>query len=82
MTKMCGLLKELLTSRTPEKVLIRDEARFLVTKNMNSISLTKVEEEGNNRKKVTPDNDENLTETKMEMPVMEVIFDEKKLGSS
>ncbi|GKE28297.1 hypothetical protein Tco_1443681, partial [Tanacetum coccineum] len=39
MTEMFGLLKELTTSRTPKKVLIREEAKFLVTKNVNSISL-------------------------------------------
>ncbi|GKC55485.1 zinc finger, CCHC-type containing protein [Tanacetum coccineum] len=33
MTEMFGLLKELTTSRTPEKVLIREEAKFPVTKN-------------------------------------------------
>ncbi|GJV64108.1 hypothetical protein Tco_1474936 [Tanacetum coccineum] len=33
MTKMFGLLKELTTSRTPEKVLIREEAKSPVTKN-------------------------------------------------
>ncbi|GKC22683.1 hypothetical protein Tco_1024833 [Tanacetum coccineum] len=71
MTEMFWLLKELPTSRTPEKVLIREEAKFPVTKNVNSISLTKGEEEGSNRTKVTPDNAENLTETETEMAVME-----------
>ncbi|GJU94614.1 hypothetical protein Tco_1319370 [Tanacetum coccineum] len=70
MTKMFGLLKELTTSRTPKKVLIREEAKFPVTKNMNSISLTKGEEEGSNRTKVTPDNAEKLTETETETPVI------------
>ncbi|GJX94357.1 hypothetical protein Tco_0348943 [Tanacetum coccineum] len=45
MTEMFGLLQELTTSRNPEKVLIREEAKFLITKNVNSISLTKGEEE-------------------------------------
>ncbi|GJX10334.1 hypothetical protein Tco_0200193 [Tanacetum coccineum] len=72
MTEMFGLLKELTTSRTPEKVLIKEEAKFLITKNMNSISLTKGEEERSNRMKVTPDNTKKLTETEMEMPVKEV----------
>ncbi|GJZ02372.1 hypothetical protein Tco_0520333 [Tanacetum coccineum] len=45
MTKMFGLLKELTTRRTPEKVLIREEAKFPVTKNVNSISLARGEEE-------------------------------------
>ncbi|GKC85166.1 hypothetical protein Tco_1140883 [Tanacetum coccineum] len=45
MTKMFRLLKELTTSRTPEKVLIREEAKFPVTKNVNSISIAREEEE-------------------------------------
>nr|GEX20212.1 hypothetical protein [Tanacetum cinerariifolium] len=45
MTEMFGLLKELTTSRTPEKVLIRGEAKFPFTKNVNSISLARGEEE-------------------------------------
>ncbi|GKC40978.1 hypothetical protein Tco_1053362 [Tanacetum coccineum] len=45
MTEMFGLLKKLTTRRTPKKVLIREEAKLPVTKNMNSISLTKEEEE-------------------------------------
>ncbi|GKA97752.1 hypothetical protein Tco_0825646, partial [Tanacetum coccineum] len=72
MTEMFGLLKELTTRRTPEKVLIREEAKFPVTKNVKSISLIKGEEGGSDRMKVTPDNAEKLTETEMEMPVMEV----------
>ncbi|GKB35044.1 hypothetical protein Tco_0879986 [Tanacetum coccineum] len=56
-----GLLKELTTSRTPEKVLIREETKFPITKNVNSTSLTKDEERGSNRTKVTPDNAEKLT---------------------
>ncbi|GKA16047.1 MAK10-like protein [Tanacetum coccineum] len=38
MTKMFGLLKELTASRTPKEVLIREEARHPITKNVNSIS--------------------------------------------
>ncbi|GJT02634.1 zinc finger, CCHC-type containing protein [Tanacetum coccineum] len=72
MTEMFGLLKELTTSRTPKKVLIREEVKFPVTKKVNSISLTKGEEEGSNRTKVTPDNVEKLIETKTETPVIEV----------
>ncbi|GJY26232.1 hypothetical protein Tco_0400958 [Tanacetum coccineum] len=45
MTEMFRLLKELTTSKTHEKVLIREEAKFLVSKNVNSISLTREEEE-------------------------------------
>ncbi|GJW01621.1 MAK10-like protein [Tanacetum coccineum] len=72
MAKMFRLLKELTTSRTPEKVLIREKAKFPVTKNMNSISLTKGEERGSNRTKVTPDKAEKLTETGMKTLVIEV----------
>ncbi|GKE24755.1 MAK10-like protein, partial [Tanacetum coccineum] len=72
MTEMFGLLKELTTSRTPEKVLIRKEAKFPITKNVNSISLTKGEEEESNRTNVTPGNAKKLTKMKMETPVMEV----------
>ncbi|GKF21384.1 hypothetical protein Tco_0070022, partial [Tanacetum coccineum] len=41
MTEMFKLLKELTTSRVPEKVLIREEAKSPVTKNVNSISLAR-----------------------------------------
>ncbi|GJW93250.1 hypothetical protein Tco_0172922 [Tanacetum coccineum] len=68
MTKMFGLLKELTTSKTPKKVLIREEAKFPFTKNVNSISLAIGEEERSNKKEVTPDNTEGFTETEAEMP--------------
>ncbi|GJU77972.1 MAK10-like protein [Tanacetum coccineum] len=45
MALMYGLLKELTASRTPEKVLIREETRHPTTKNVNSISLIRIEEE-------------------------------------
>ncbi|GJZ50674.1 MAK10-like protein [Tanacetum coccineum] len=67
MTKMFRLLKELMTSRTPKKVLIREETKFPVTKNVNSISLARNEEEENNKTDETPDNTKMPTE--MEMPV-------------
>ncbi|GKE68613.1 zinc finger, CCHC-type containing protein [Tanacetum coccineum] len=67
MTEMFGLLKELTTSRTLEKVLIREEAKFLVTTNVNSISLTRNEEEENNKTDETPNNTKMPIET--EMPV-------------
>ncbi|GJU93896.1 MAK10-like protein [Tanacetum coccineum] len=70
MTEMFGLLKELTTSRTPEKVLIREEAKFPVTKNVNSISLARNEDEENNKTDETPDNTKMPTET--EMPVRKV----------
>ncbi|GJS49583.1 hypothetical protein Tco_0599704 [Tanacetum coccineum] len=49
-----------------------EEAKFHVTKNINSISLKKGEEERSNRKKVTPDNTKKLTETETEVTVKEV----------
>ncbi|GJS77484.1 hypothetical protein Tco_0727365 [Tanacetum coccineum] len=66
MTEMFGLLKDLTTSRTPEK-LIREEAKFPVTKNVNSISLARNKYEENNKMDETPDNTKMPTE--MEMPV-------------
>nr|GEW14865.1 retrovirus-related Pol polyprotein from transposon TNT 1-94 [Tanacetum cinerariifolium] len=42
------ILKELTTSRALEKVLIREDVKSPVTKNVNSISLTRGEEERNN----------------------------------
>ncbi|GJW63191.1 hypothetical protein Tco_0115075 [Tanacetum coccineum] len=53
MAEMFGLLKELTTSRAPEKVLIKEEAKYPVTKNVNSISLTRGEEEKNDENDVT-----------------------------
>ncbi|GJS50847.1 hypothetical protein Tco_0624209 [Tanacetum coccineum] len=50
MTEMFGLLKELTASRTPKKVLIREEARHLITKNVNSIYLIRIKEEKKRRK--------------------------------
>ncbi|GJX68034.1 retrovirus-related pol polyprotein from transposon TNT 1-94 [Tanacetum coccineum] len=47
MTEMSGLLMELTASQTPGKVYFREEARHPITKNVNSISLIRVEEEKN-----------------------------------
>ncbi|GJY19572.1 reverse transcriptase domain-containing protein [Tanacetum coccineum] len=72
MAKMFGLLKELTTNRAPEKVLIREEAKSPVTKNVNSISLTRREEERNNDNDVvTGDDVKKTTRTKMEVSVKE-----------
>ncbi|GJW13505.1 MAK10-like protein [Tanacetum coccineum] len=68
MTKIFRLLNELTTSRTLKKVLIREEANFPVTKNVNSISLIKGEEEKSNKTEVTPDNNEKPTKTEAKMP--------------
>ncbi|GKA42004.1 putative reverse transcriptase domain-containing protein [Tanacetum coccineum] len=56
MTEMFGLLKELTASRAPEKVLIREKAKFPVTKNVNSISLLRGEEERSDKTDETLDN--------------------------
>ncbi|GKC72963.1 MAK10-like protein [Tanacetum coccineum] len=53
MTEMFGLLKKLATSRAPEKVLIREEAKHPITKKVNSISLIRGEEEMNADDNVT-----------------------------
>nr|GEU99458.1 reverse transcriptase domain-containing protein [Tanacetum cinerariifolium] len=70
MAKMFGLLKELTTSGAPKKVLIREEAKSLVTKNVSSISLTKREEERNDNDDMAADSGINCTHT--EMPLKEV----------
>ncbi|GKE41378.1 hypothetical protein Tco_1468662 [Tanacetum coccineum] len=70
MTEMFKLLKELMTSKTLVKVLIREEAKFPVTKSVNSISLARKEKERSNKTFVTPDNTEMPTEIKI--PVKEV----------
>nr|GEV89547.1 hypothetical protein [Tanacetum cinerariifolium] len=70
MAKMFGHLKELTTSRVPENMLIREEAKSPVTKNVNSISLAKGEEERNNDNDVANGDDiEKPTRTEMGMPV-------------
>ncbi|GJU67051.1 hypothetical protein Tco_1253310 [Tanacetum coccineum] len=59
-----------MTSKTLVKVLIREEAKFPVTKSVNSISLARKEKERSNKTFVTPDNTEMPTEIKI--PVKEV----------
>ncbi|GJR39052.1 DNA-directed DNA polymerase [Tanacetum coccineum] len=64
--------KELTTSRTPEKVLIREEAKFPVTKNVDSISLERGEEERSDKIDVATGNDiEKSTGTETGMQVKE-----------
>ncbi|GJW28171.1 zinc finger, CCHC-type containing protein [Tanacetum coccineum] len=71
MTKMFKLLKELTTIRTPEKVLIREEAKFPVTKNVNSISLARGDEEMSDKTDEKLDNTVKPTITETEIPVKE-----------
>nr|GEV08139.1 hypothetical protein [Tanacetum cinerariifolium] len=76
MTEMFRLLKELTTSRAPEKVLIREEDKNGVTKNVNSISLTRREEEKNDDDNATTDDSiEKHDRSDVEMPLKE---DEKE----
>ncbi|GJU28204.1 zinc finger, CCHC-type containing protein [Tanacetum coccineum] len=70
-TKMFGLLKEPMTSRAPEKVLIKDEAKFLVAKNVNSISLAKGGEERSDKTDETLDKTVKPTITETKIPVIE-----------
>ncbi|GJT63576.1 hypothetical protein Tco_1015056 [Tanacetum coccineum] len=73
MAEMFGLLKELTTSRAPKNMLIREEAKSPVTKNVNSISLTRKEEERNgDNDVVTGDDIKKTTRTEMEVSVKEV----------
>ncbi|GJR73884.1 hypothetical protein Tco_0086249 [Tanacetum coccineum] len=71
MSEMFRLLKELTTSRTPEKVLIREETKFSVTKNVNSISLARGYEEKSDKTDATLDNTKKPSVTKIEIPVKE-----------
>ncbi|GKF78002.1 hypothetical protein Tco_0230472, partial [Tanacetum coccineum] len=71
MTEMFGLLKELTTSRAPEKVLIREEVKFPVTKNVNSISLARGEEERSDKMDETLKNIVKPTVTETEILVKE-----------
>ncbi|GJX87214.1 hypothetical protein Tco_0339228 [Tanacetum coccineum] len=66
------LLKELTTNRALEKVLIKEEAKSPVTKNINSISLARGEEERNDDNEVaTGDDIKKPTRREMGMPVKE-----------
>ncbi|GJW28733.1 MAK10-like protein [Tanacetum coccineum] len=73
MTEMFGLLKELTTSRAPEKVLMREEAKHPITKNVNYISLIREEEEKNDTVIVTiGDSIKEPDESDVRMPLKEV----------
>ncbi|GJW93746.1 hypothetical protein Tco_0173418, partial [Tanacetum coccineum] len=71
MTEMFGLLKELTISKTPKKVLIGNEAKVPVSKNVNCISLARGEEEGSDKTDETLYNTEKPTVTEREIPVKE-----------
>ncbi|GJS78918.1 hypothetical protein Tco_0728799 [Tanacetum coccineum] len=66
------LLKELTTSRSPEKVLYREEAKSPLTKSVNSISLIKEEEEKSDKYDVATDDGSKKTNgPNMEVSVKE-----------
>ncbi|GJY98876.1 hypothetical protein Tco_0516306 [Tanacetum coccineum] len=65
MAEMFELLKELTTSRAPKKVLIREEAKSPITKNVNSMSLARGEEERNGNDDVESNGGINGTDTEM-----------------
>nr|GFA79621.1 hypothetical protein [Tanacetum cinerariifolium] len=68
-TEMFGLLKEIMTTRAPEKVLIREEAKFPITKNVNSISFSKGEEETSDKNNIAiGDNTEKPTKIETKTP--------------
>ncbi|GKF90602.1 hypothetical protein Tco_0274303, partial [Tanacetum coccineum] len=72
MTEMFKHLKELTTNRAPEKVLMREEAKQPVTKNVNSISLIRGEEEENDDDGATTgDSIEKPDGSDVEMPLKE-----------
>ncbi|GJS74523.1 MAK10-like protein [Tanacetum coccineum] len=76
MAEMFGLLKELTTSRAPEKVLIKEEAKSPITKNVNSISLARGEEERNDDNDVaTGDDSEKPTRTETGMSVKGAVYE-------
>ncbi|GJR50815.1 putative reverse transcriptase domain-containing protein [Tanacetum coccineum] len=88
MTEMFGLLKELTTSRTPKKVWIREEAKFPVTNNVNSISLARGEEERRDKMDETLDNTIKPTRTETKIPhrinekLIEGLIDNKRFNDS
>ncbi|GKB56566.1 MAK10-like protein [Tanacetum coccineum] len=61
MTEMFRLLKELTTSKAPEKVLIREEAKSPITKSVNCISLIREDEEKSDMHDVAPGDDSKET---------------------
>nr|GEV82823.1 hypothetical protein [Tanacetum cinerariifolium] len=72
MIEMFRLLKELTTNRAPKKVLIKEESKFPITKNVNSLSLTRGEEERSDKTDVTTKNDiEKRIGIETEMPIKE-----------
>nr|GEV99387.1 MAK10-like protein [Tanacetum cinerariifolium] len=67
MAEMFRLLKELTTSRALEKVLIKEEAKSPVTKNINYISLARGKKEKNDNDYMAADG--GINETNTEIPI-------------
>ncbi|GJV03498.1 zinc finger, CCHC-type containing protein [Tanacetum coccineum] len=77
MTEMFRLLKELTTSKTPKKVWKKEEAKFPVTNNVNSISLERGEEERRDKMDETLDNTHKIYEK-----LIEGLIDNKRFNDS
>ncbi|GJT71721.1 zinc finger, CCHC-type containing protein [Tanacetum coccineum] len=72
MAEMFGILKELTTNKAFEKVLIKEEGKSPVSKNVNSISLTRGEEEKSDKNDVaTGDGIKKTSGSDTKMPVKE-----------
>ncbi|GJS97112.1 hypothetical protein Tco_0804080 [Tanacetum coccineum] len=83
MAKMFGLLRELITSRVPKKVLIREEVKSPITKNVNSISLTRREEEKSNKDDVaTGDGIEKTNAIRINEKLIERLVDNHRFNDS
>ncbi|GKE71695.1 MAK10-like protein, partial [Tanacetum coccineum] len=65
MAEIFELLKELTTSRAAAKVLIREEAKSSIIKNVNSISLARGEEKRNDTDDIAANDGINMTDTEM-----------------
>ncbi|GKB33244.1 hypothetical protein Tco_0872645 [Tanacetum coccineum] len=61
--------RERTARKTPKKVLVREEAKFLITRNVNSISLANEGDERSNEKIEMPETTEEPTETGTETPL-------------
>nr|GEU29771.1 hypothetical protein [Tanacetum cinerariifolium] len=72
MDKIFGLLKELTSSTTPEKVLVREEVRNPITKNINANSICRIE-----KKEVKEKNEE--VETPIRTTTKEPLEEKRKL---
>ncbi|GJX14972.1 hypothetical protein Tco_0206730 [Tanacetum coccineum] len=79
MTEMFSLLKELTKSKSPEKVLVREEVRSPITKYMNAISLVRVKNDKGKKSDMVVD--KNILEP-LELVDKEDAMDEKKVNKS